>query len=79
MKRVTQPRFRKFSPIDREHPIFELIQDDEILLEVSLTDSRELEVVFHAPISSAAVSFDDLLEILREGRRLAEEAAAVGE
>jgi len=44
---VQHVRFRKFSPVDREYPIFELVEGDNILLDVSSSDDRVLEVALH--------------------------------
>ena len=45
---VKHVRFRKFSPVDREHPIFELVAGDEILLDISVSDDGVPEVALHA-------------------------------
>jgi len=31
---VQHVRFRKFSPVDREYPLFELVEGDNVLLDV---------------------------------------------
>lgn len=63
--------FRKFSPIDRDHPIFELVDGDEILFDVSLGDHGRLQVAFHEAIGNRVLECGTLLSILREGARLA--------
>ena len=44
---VQHVRFRKFSPVDREYPIFELVEGDDVLLDVSVSDDEVLEVAVH--------------------------------
>ena len=37
-------RYRKFSPINREHPIFELVDGDVVLFDVSRSDEGKAEI-----------------------------------
>jgi hypothetical protein len=39
-------RWRKFVPIDRDYPIYELVDGETILLDVTKTEDR-LEIAFH--------------------------------
>lgn len=68
--RVTKPHFRRFSPIDREHPIYELVEGDTVLLDVSATDAGEVEVALHEGGANRIFAHDELLRLLAEGRRL---------
>jgi hypothetical protein len=70
---VKQVRFRKFAPVDREYPIFELVEGDDVLLDVSSSDDRVLEVALHEASRGKVFKFDDLHAILIQGRRLTEE------
>ena len=67
---MTNGRFRKFSPIDREYPIFEFVVDDTILLDVAATDGGELEVAFHQAAADKVFSYEQLQQWLAEGKEL---------
>ena len=69
-------RFRKFCPVDREHPIFELVEGDEVLLDVSSSDDGVLEVALHEASRGKVFKLDDLYAILMQGKRLLEEEMA---
>jgi len=46
-------RFRKASDINREYPLFELINGKgEILFDIGMSDENEIEVAFHENISN---------------------------
>jgi hypothetical protein len=68
--------FRKFSSVDREYPIFELVEGDDVLLDVSSSDDEVLEVALHEASIGKVFKFDDLHAILMQGKRLLEEAMA---
>lgn len=40
-------RWRKFSPIDRDFPIYELMDGDVIVLDVTKGKNESLEIAFH--------------------------------
>jgi hypothetical protein len=62
-------RWQKFSPLDREHPIFELLDDDgAILLDVSRNNDGVLEVCFHSGIRDRIVDFETVQRWLADGR-----------
>ncbi len=71
--RVRNPHFRKFSPLDREHPIFELVEGDTVLFDISATDEGEIEVALHEGGANKLFSYDQLVQLLAEGRRILEE------
>ena len=73
ISRVRSPRFRKFSPIDREYPIYELVDGDTILLDIAASDEGEIEVSLHEGSANRTFSYDQLLQLLAEGRRILEE------
>src|SRR5262249_48536860 len=73
---VKHVRFRKFSPVDREYPIFELVEGDNVLLDVSSNDDRVLEVALHEASIGKIFKLDDLHAILMQGKRLLEEDMA---
>jgi hypothetical protein len=64
--------FRRFSAIDRENPISELVDGTTILLDVSKNDQGTLEVAFHGALQGRVLSLELLERLLGEGRRLAE-------
>ena len=73
---VKDVRFRKFAPVDREYPIFELVEGDDVLLDVSSSDDGVLEVALHEASIGKVFKFDDLHAILMQGKRLLEEEMA---
>src|SRR5215813_367412 len=73
---VKHVRFRKFSPVDREYPIFELVEGDNVLLDVSSSDDGVLEVALHEASIGKIFKLDDLHTILIQGKRLLEEEMA---
>jgi hypothetical protein len=73
---VKNVRFRKFSPVDREYPIFELVEGDDVLLDVSASDDGVLEVALHEAGRGKIFKYDDLYAILIQGKRLLEEEMA---
>jgi hypothetical protein len=73
---VQHVRFRKFSPVDREYPIFELVEGDDVLLDVSVSDDEVLEVAVHKASIGKIFKLDDLHAILIQGKRLLEEEMA---
>jgi len=75
---VKHVRFRKFSPVDREYPIFELVEGDNVLLDVSSSDDGVLEVALHEASMGKIFKLDDLHAILMQGKRLLEEEMAYG-
>ena len=73
---VKHVRFRKFSPVDREYPICELVEGDNVLLDVSSSDDRVLEVALHEASVGKSFKLDDLHTILMQGKRLLEQELA---
>jgi len=56
-----QLRVRRFSPVDREYPIFEVIDGDEILFDLSKTDEGVAEIAFHAAVSGRVLRLQEVL------------------
>jgi hypothetical protein len=75
---VQNVRFRKFASVDREYPIFELVEGNDVLLDVSASDDGVLEVVLHEAGRGKVFKLDDLYAILTQGKRLLEEEMACG-
>jgi len=65
--------FRKFAPVDREHPIFELVEGDTVLLDVGATDDGVLEIAIHKGAANKIFSLSEFLRVLEEGRRLVDD------
>ena len=63
--------FRKFSPIDRDNPIFEVLFDQEVIFDISIDDETgEFEVMFHENAGGKYLSADLLIQIVEDGKRL---------
>jgi len=70
---VEQAKFRKFTPVDREYPIFELVVDEgEVLLDIGATDEGVIEVAIHEAASNKIFRLERLLEFMCQGKRLLE-------
>ena len=70
-QKIEKVRFRKFSPIDRDSPIFEVLSHEEIIFDISKGDeSGEFELMFHKDISNKYMSVDLLIKILENGKKL---------
>lgn len=65
-------RIRKFAPIDRDYPIFEVLAGDEVILDVSKDDNENLEIAFHTAASNRVMRVCALLEILEECKAMLE-------
>jgi hypothetical protein len=75
---VKNVRWRKFSPLDRDYPIFEVVEGDDVLLDVSVSDDGVVEVALHEAGGGKIFKLDDLHAILTQGKRLLEEEMACG-
>ncbi len=62
--------FRKFTDINRENPLFELVDGEIVLLDIGLSDAGVLEVAFHEAISNRVFKAEELSNFLDEGKRL---------
>lgn len=70
-KKIDNVRYRKFAPIDRNSPIFEILLEDEIVMDISKSDcTDEIEIMFHKAIAYKYVTADLLFEIIRKGKSL---------
>jgi len=67
-------RWRVASDIDREHRLFELLSDEEVVLVVGYSDAGVLEVAFRAVAEDPFVfEFSSLVALLQEGKRRADD------
>jgi hypothetical protein len=72
-KMTTKLRFQKFVPIDREHPIYEVLDGEDIIFDVTLTEKGLPELSFFAEVSGRIY---DLAEVEKMLSRLKELLAA---
>ena len=70
INRVTEYYYRKCSDVDREYPFYELVSGDSIILSVSLTDDRQMEVLFEADAGGCLFTLEDMERIINEGKHL---------
>ena len=63
---ISDLRIRKFVPLDRVYPILEVLMDDEVILDISRDNNRNLEIAFHDGISNKVMPVSKLLEIVEE-------------
>jgi hypothetical protein len=66
--------YRKFSPLDRRYPVFELLDGEVVLLDVSRNDAGQVEVGFHEGAGGRVLSLEQLSRMLAEGASLAQRA-----
>jgi hypothetical protein len=65
---------RKFSPIDREYPIFEVLDGETPLFDISRADDGREELALHEGGAGKVIALDEFLSIVAEARsRLAAE------
>lgn len=63
-------RWRKFSPIDRDFPIYELVDGDQVVLDLTRNVRGDFEVSFHEGASGRILELAALDELLAEGKTL---------
>lgn len=70
-QKIEKVRYRKFYPVNRDSPIFEVLSNEEIILDISKDDeSGEFEVMFHKNACNKYLSSDLLIEIVENGKKL---------
>ena len=62
---------------NREDPIFELVEGDDVLLDVGSSDDGVLEVALHEANIGKIFTLDNLHAILMQGKRLLEEEGRI--
>lgn len=65
-------RWRKATDVGREYALFELICGETVLLDIGYSDDGRLEISFDPGICGKMVGWEELVEMLGEGRTLAE-------
>ncbi len=68
-------RVRKFVPIDREYPIYEILARDEIIFDVTKDGYGNLEIAFHVGVSNKGMRIAAFQEIIEECKTLLEEVS----
>ena len=59
-------RWRKFSPIDRDFPIYELVHGEVIILEVTKGELGSLELAFHDGASGRVFDLGEIERLIAE-------------
>ncbi|MBC8145162.1 MAG: hypothetical protein H7X80_06210 [bacterium] len=72
MKTLKGCEFQKASDVDREYASFELMIDDEIILEVGFSDDGEFQVFFEYAAPGLLVTWSEFQACIERGRELAE-------
>jgi hypothetical protein len=65
-------RWRKATDIERKHSLFELIVNEEILLDVGFSDQGDFEISFNSSVSGKSFDWAGLQDWIAEGKQLAE-------
>jgi len=65
-------RWRKTTDVNREHPLFELLNGETPMLDLGFTDEGILEVAFNTSIGGTIMEWERFLKLLDEGKALAE-------
>lgn len=69
---LNNARWRKVTDVDREYALFELLINDEILLDIGYSDDQVFEVLFGRLCFGIKIDWDFLRDLIEEGRRLAD-------
>ena len=73
IKSKSELKVRKFVPVDREYPIFEVLAEEQAILDVLKDDEGNLEIAFHEAISNRVMRVFALQEIIEACRISLEE------
>jgi hypothetical protein len=65
-------RWRKATDINREHALFELLEDERPVLDVGFSDAGIFEISFNHKMAGAPIEWEQLQKMIEEGKRLAE-------
>lgn len=66
-------RLRKVTDVNRKHPLFELLVNDVVLLDIGFSNKEQLEVAFNQGIVGWIVDWIVLREWIEKGRAMAEQ------
>ena len=63
------PKVRKFSVVDKEFAVFEVMDGDEILFDLTKTDDGVYEIGFDA-IAGRALPLNEFLDVVAEAKAM---------
>ncbi|MGO4303660.1 hypothetical protein [Cupriavidus sp. RAF12] len=66
-------RWRKATDVNREYALFELLEDDILLLDVGFSDDGNFEIAFNPGICGKVIEWTQFLTFVDEGRALSEQ------
>jgi hypothetical protein len=67
-------RLQKFAPIDREYPVYEVVdEENNILFDVSRTDAGAYEVMLQKDGAGRAFPLHEVLQLIEQARALLEQ------
>ncbi len=61
---------RKFSPIDREFPIYEILDGDQQIVDVTRSNAGEYEISFHETSVGRVLPLLPLIALITEAQEL---------
>lgn len=62
-------KLQKFSPVDREHPIIEVIDEEgAVLFDVSRNDEGSLEVCFHPAVGNRVLAYEQVVPLIEQAK-----------
>ena len=58
-------RLQKFAPVDREHPIIEVVgETGDVLFDLSRNDAGVLGMGFHPALSNCVLPYDQVIKFI---------------
>jgi hypothetical protein len=63
---ASELRWRKYSPIDRDFPIYELVHGELIILDVTKGERGSLEIAFHEGASGRVFDLGEIERLIAE-------------
>lgn len=62
-------KLQKFAPIDREHPIIEIVDEaGDVLFDLSRNDAGVLEMGFHPALSNRVLPYERVMELIEKAK-----------
>lgn len=65
-------RWRKTTDINRENPLFELLNGEVLLLDVGFNDAGDFEISFNPGVVGKLFEWQQFIKLLEEGKALAD-------
>lgn len=69
-------RWRKFSPIDRDFPIYELLEDEVVVFDITRGENHGFEIAFHQGASGRVFNLAMIEQMIAEAKALLEKEEA---